>query len=100
MDWRRFWARYIFPRATPELAISITIGPYFPPGTAMDQGLVPIFFFIPPHGAILGPALLIRMVMQPCVAPIRVKYIQVPKWLELRTDTTPTPCSFARETDS
>ena len=57
----------------------MTTASCLPPGTAIDHGLVPIFFWRPPQGAILGPALLIKMVIQPALAPMRVKYIQVPK---------------------
>ncbi len=34
--------------------------------------------------------------MQPACAAVRVKYIAVPKWPELRTATAPMPCALAR----
>ena len=57
----------------------------------MDRGFVPIFFFRPPQGAMLGPALLMKTIMKPCSPTIRVCYLQVPKWFELRTATALTP---------
>ena len=61
------------------------------PGAAIDHGLVPSRFSRPPQGAIAGLALVVRTATQPSWAARRVKYMAVPKWLELRTPTTPTP---------
>ena len=43
-----------------------------PAGAATDQGLVPMIFFMPPHGAIAGPPLVVSSVTQPSRAPIKV----------------------------
>jgi hypothetical protein len=43
-----------------------------PAGAAIDQGLVPTIFFMPPHGAIAGPPLVARSMTQPSAAPMRV----------------------------
>src|SRR3954453_10731751 len=68
------------------------------PGAAIDHGLVPSTFSRPPHGAMAGLALVVRTATQPSCAARRVQYIAVPKWLELRTPTAPTPCLRARST--
>jgi len=88
------------PRATPVLATSMRNGAWRPAGAPIDHGLVPTILRRPPHGAIAGPPLVAMSATQPCSAAMRVKYMQVPKWFELRTATTPTPCSFARRTAS
>ena len=67
----RLAATAILPRATPVLAISSTTGSYLPPGAAIDQGFVPTIFFMPPHGGMAGPPLLVMKVMQPASAAIR-----------------------------
>ncbi len=43
-----------------------------------------------------GLALVERKATHPCGGAIRVKYMAVPKWFELRTATAPTPWAFAR----
>src|SRR6185437_5806413 len=79
----RWRARYTLPRATALLAMSRTIGACRPAGAAIDHGLLPTTLRRPPHGAMAGLALVERKPMQPAAAAIRVKYIAVPKWLEL-----------------
>src|SRR3954451_2606205 len=70
------------------------------PGAAMDHGLVPSRFSRPPHGAMAGLALVVRTATTPSRAARRVNHMAVPKWLELRTPTTPTPCCRARSVAS
>ena len=78
----------------------MTVIPCRPAGAAIDHGLAPTAFSLPPHGAMARLAFVVRMPMQPCSAIIRVKWAAMPKWLELRTATSPTPCSLARRTAS
>src|SRR4051794_5132716 len=96
----RVFAREILPRATAAFAESTaTTGPSGP-GPRFDHGCVPIRFSGPPHGAIAGLAFVVRTATQPSRAARRVKYMAVPKWLESRTPTTPTPWTRARSTAS
>ena len=50
----------------------------------MDQGLVPMAFTRPPHGAMAGLALVNNSATHPDSAARRVKYAAIPKWLEFR----------------
>src|SRR3954462_9974338 len=92
----RFFARYTFPRATAVLAMSTATTRPPGAGAAIDHGLVPSRFSRPPQGAMAGLALVVRTATQPSSAARRVKYMAVPKCLELRTPTTPTPWVRAR----
>ena len=52
--------------------MSTTNGARLPAGAATDQGLVPMIFLRPPHGAIAGPPLVVSSMTQPSRAPMRV----------------------------
>jgi hypothetical protein len=50
----------------------MTKGAREPAGAATDHGLVPMIFLRPPHGAIAGPPLVVRIITQPSRAAISV----------------------------
>src|SRR5665811_392394 len=66
-------ARYILPRATTLLEMSITLMPWPGAGTAIDQGLLPIAFARPPHGAMAGLEFVVSNPIHPSGGAILVK---------------------------
>ena len=64
-------------------------------GMAIDSGLMPTILSIPPHGAMVGSALVPARPIMPAVAAVSVYQSIAPQWLDPRTAASASPTSRA-----